>query len=283
MELSLAGLDLVSDSRAGLATCHALPSLRLCFDIGWCTPAVARRCRTVLSTHGHVDHLACLAQHVSQRAMQRMPPTRLVVQEEEAEGVAQLLRAWEAVSRTPLPCELVPVQPGSTVELGKGLRARAFRASHRVPTVGYAVHRVHHRLRPELQGVEGPEIARRRAAGEEVREPVEELLVAFTGDTRPVVLAREPWLDRVRLLIMECTFLDDEGAEQRADRTGHTDVVGLVRQLVPLLERGSTEVLLTHGSVRYPPRAFTEALDRHVPPELRHRVRALEELVLRPG
>jgi len=272
MELELAGTVVRARSVAGIETCIELPGHRLCFDIGRCTDQAAARCRTILCTHAHVDHLGALPHHVARRAMWRLPPTRLVVPATEVEAVERLLQGWRELARTELPCEVVPAEAGEEIPLGKGRSARPFRSSHRVPTLGYALIRRGQRLRSELEGMAGPQIAARRASGETVTEPFERIEVAFTGDTRAVVLDREPWLERARLLIIECTFLDGDGAEQRADRTGHVALPQLAARAHRLVQ---PDVLLTHFSSRYSPDRIRDAVARCLPADLVDRVTLL--------
>lgn len=279
IELDLAGLRVNAQSVAGRATCIELPELKLCFDIGVCSDRAAGRCRTVLSTHGHVDHLGALPHHVARRAMWHLPPTRLVVEHGEVPRVEALLAAWRGVARSELPCEVVAMRVGERLELGGGLTARAFRSSHRAPTLGYGLYRSRERLKPALRALPGAEIGRLRQSGVPVTEAVDELAVAFTGDTRAVVLAREPWLLEARLLIIECTFLDDDGALERADRTGHVALARLAEQLEGL--GSESRVLLTHFSARYAPDEVRAALDRCLPAAVRDRVAPL--LPVRPG
>jgi len=272
MELTLAGIALRARSVAGTETCIELPGHRLCFDIGRCTSKAAGRCRTILCTHAHVDHLGALAHHVSRRAMWGLPPTRLIVPASEVEAVHRLLEAWRTLARSELPCEVIGAEPGVELSLGKKLSVRPFRASHRVPTLGYALVRRARRLRAELRGLPGPQIAARREAGEDVTEPFEEVEVAFTGDTRAAVLAREPWLSEARLLIIECTFLDGDHDVARADRTGHVALADLARHADRLTQDA---VLLTHFSSRYAPDEVRAALTRVLPRDVRSRVTPL--------
>ena len=209
IDRTVGGVRVVGVSVAGIETCLAIPSYQLCFDIGRCHTGAAR-CRDVLISHGHVDHLGGLANHVAVRAMHRLAPSRLYGDPSLEEEVADLLRGWERRSRTPMPYAWTSVAPGEAIDLGRGLVARGLRASHRVPTLAWVVQRRETRLRPDLVGATGPEIAARVAAGEDVRVPYERIELGFSGDTRAALFDREPSLCAARVLLAECTFLDHD-------------------------------------------------------------------------
>jgi ribonuclease BN (tRNA processing enzyme) len=61
------------------------------------------------------------------------------------------------------------------------------------------------------------------------------------------VLAREPWLLDVEVLVLECTFLR-EGDRERARRFGHTHLADLVDVAPSLRNR---HLVLTHLSRRH--------------------------------
>jgi ribonuclease Z len=126
-------------------------------------------------------------------------------------------------------------------------------------------------------GLPGPEIANRRAAGEQVTVPFTSTEVAFTADTRAALLDREPRLLEARLLVCECTFVDDPRGEvdpdlgARADRTGHLRLNDLVLRN----DRFRNEaILLTHFSTRYGLGQVRNAVDA-LPEPLRSKVAAL--------
>jgi len=269
--LELAGIQVDAISTAGLGTCIQLPTLDLCFDLGVC-PQSAIRQRTVLFTHAHIDHMGSVVQHCASRKMLGMPRARYVVPPEHIDALEGVLEAWKKLDRNRLDCELVACGVGETVSLKSGHFARAFRAPHTMPAQGYVVYRKNRKLRPEWRGVPGAQIARARASGVQVVDEVDEPLVAFTGDTTADVLDREPELGRVKLLVMEVTFVDDRISAEAARRRGHVHLDDLVERAHLLT---ADHILLTHLSARYGHRDAEACLDARLPASLRERVTLL--------
>ena len=267
----LAGISIDAISTAGLGTCIQLPSLDLCFDMGVC-PQSAIRQRTVLFTHGHIDHMGGVVQHCASRTMLGMPRARYVVPPEHIDALKGVLDAWARLDRNRVDCELIPLGVGETVPLKSGHFARAFRASHTMPAQGYVVYRKNRKLRPEWRGVPGAQIAVARARGEQVVDEVDEPLLAFTGDTTAHVLDREPVLGEVKLLMMEVTFVDDRISAKTARTRGHVHLDDLVERAHLLT---ADHILLTHLSARYGHREAEACLDARLPPDLRERVTLL--------
>lgn len=268
IDLELCGTRVSAVSWAGVETCIGLPGLKLCFDIGRGTPASVRY-STVLFTHGHVDHTGGVAHHCGTRTMRRLgAPTYYIPHEHHGAFVA-VMEAWRALDRAELPCTIHAVGPGDRIELAKGRHAVAFRAVHRVPTLGYAIVEQRRSLLPELRGLPGKEIAARHSRGEPVHVEREVVEVAFCGDTTVDVIDQQPLVRQARLLILECTFIDDAISIERARKTGHVHLDELIER-AHLLE--NERILLTHFSPRYSPAYIAKTLQSRLPDSLRERV-----------
>lgn len=270
--LRLAGLAVGGLSIGGIETCIDLPEHKLCFDVGRCPRWAVARPR-VLVTHAHMDHLGGLAYHCATRSLLGMAPPEYLVPREDAEALGELFAAWRRLDRSELPHRLVPLGPGDEHRVGRDLVARPFRASHVVPTQGYGLWRERKQLRPEYRGRSQSELQRLAVdGGVELSERTEHCEVAFTGDTRPEVIEQVEAVRRARLLVMECTFLDERVTVEQARATGHTHLDDLLRVL-PLLENEA--LLLTHFSARYSAGEVDALLDRKLPPDVRARTTAL--------
>ncbi len=253
----------------GHETCIDLPELRLCFDIGRCPTWAVPRPR-VLVTHPHMDHLGGLAYHAATRAMLGMRPADYLVPPEEVERIEALFEVWRGLDRSELPGHVRGVGIGDAFDLGKGFAARPFRSVHRVACQGWSIWRRHKRLAPQFRGLPEAELA--RLAREDRRdlsthESICEL--AFTGDTRIQVVEREEVVRKARVLVIECTFLDDRVDLARVHETGHIHLSEIVER-AELFE--NERIVLTHFSARYSPERVRAILEAELPDSLRERV-----------
>jgi ribonuclease Z len=255
--LTLAGQTVHALSIGGIETCFQVPAFDCCLDIGRCPPG-ATRFRTLLLTHGHIDHASGLPYFVSMRAMHKQPMPRVYCPKGARGPLARILEAWQALQTDTDHVELVGVGPGETLPLKNGF-ARTFASPHRIATIGYALHRRVSKLRDALHGLPSAEIAARARAGETVHDVVERNELCFPGDTRIDVVVREPMVRTARVLLLECTFAGPDVSSAHARDGGHVHLDDIVAH-ADLFEN---EVLvLTHFS------------RRHEPDELERRVRA---------
>jgi ribonuclease Z len=102
-----------------------------------------------------------------------------------------------------------------------------------------------------------------------ITEPVEVPEIAFTGDTLIEVVEQEEVVRRARLLILECTFLDERVsvAESRAKGHVHLDEIAARAELFE-----NEAILLTHFSPRYSSEEVRRLIREKLPPRLLERV-----------
>jgi ribonuclease Z len=264
--MKLAGLTVSGVSVGGMETSIRLRELGFCFDVGR-ADRDAVNCETVLFTHGHVDHFAGVFAHVAARGLRGMRPPTYVVPPHLAEPLHQLLELWRGIDRADLACKVVPLGPGEELVHRQNLRIRPFAVSHFGPAQGYGVWEVKRKLMPRYRELTHDEVRALRATGEEVTEPVETPLVAFSGDARSDVLD-EPVMRSAKLAIFEVTFLDELVSVESARSKGHT-------HLDEVLERAehfrNEAILMTHFSSRYNPERVRAILAERLPASLRAR------------
>jgi ribonuclease Z len=269
--IEVGGVELRALSVGGLETCHWLPRWKVAFDIGRC-PLRVVDCRTILFTHAHMDHLGGIAYHTATRSLRRLPPPVYVVPPHCVEDLGRLFEAWRRLDRSDMPHELVALGPGDQYRLGNGLLVRPFAAPHSAPCQGYGLWSRKEKLRTEFQGRSGRELAELRRRGVQLSDPVETPELVFTGDTLIEVVEQEEVVRTARVLVMECTFVDERVSVREARSKGHVHLEELAERAALFANEA---ILLTHFSARYRAHEILRALDARLPAELRARVTPL--------
>ena len=270
IEQQLGDIRLLGYSVAGEETVVAAPELNVCFDVGR-APVEIISIDHVLLSHGHMDHAAGLAYYFSQRNFVGITPGTVLAPKVLADPIRDLLRVWGQIEGHVSPGRIVPMGPGESFELRKGLFARTFDVNHGVSSLGFAVVEVRHKLKPEFTALTGPELVELKKKGTEIEYSLEIPQVAYCGDT-----AEGSWLQRdmvrqAKVLLLECTFFEpDHVSRARAGYHLH------VKDVARLLNRLENEhIVLTHVSRRTGTREAKAALARLVDESTLSRVRFL--------
>ena len=237
--------SVVGYSVAGEETVVQCPELGVCFDVGR-APQFALTSDILCVSHGHMDHVAGLAYYVSQRYFQGLKPPTILVPEEIADPIDEMLLAWRRIERQPTPYDLVEMRPGQMFRVRKDFGVRAFRTHHGGPSLGYAAVDIRHKLREEFLGKSGPELAKLKEDGVEIQYVKEVPIVAYLGDTGPGPVWKEPDVVEAKILLTECTFFEDD--HRRTAKAGrHTHVSDFAGYLPRL---NNEAVVLLHVSRR---------------------------------
>lgn len=255
-------------SVGGVYTSLCVPELDVLFDVG-ISPRSFVGVDNLLISHGHADHIGALPALMGVRGLSRKTSPRTFLPAEIVEDVREALAALSRIQRYELQPELIGVRPGEVHHVHGDLHARVFKTYHPVPSVGYQLFRNVRKLRDEFKQLPGPEIARRREAGDELFEWHERAELAYATDTLIEVVDREPSLTQSRVLILECTFLDErkERAEARSRCHIHLDEI---------IERADAfqneQLVLMHFSQLYSPEEVRSLLQRRCPAHLFQRI-----------
>ncbi len=255
-------------SVGGLYTSLQVPELGVLLDVG-IAPRSCTGAQHLFVTHGHADHLGALFTLVGARGLNRLPPVRLYVPADTLDDVTAALEALGRLQGFRLDADPIAVAPGAEFELRQDLAVRALPVDHVVPTLAYQFFKRVKKLRPEHAHLPGAEIGRRRLAGEDLFDVVEHLELAYVTDTLLSVVDQHPSLLRTRVLILECTFLDERKSieSSRASKHVHLD------DLIEKAEQFENEALvLVHFSQLYSPAEVHSILQRRCPPRLWERV-----------
>lgn len=263
----LGSTPLIARAVGGVETCYQLPGFDLNLDIGRCPDGAERQSRLLL-THAHIDHAAGLPYYVSLRGLYGFPPPTVYAPRASIPAMSELLSAWGRLQSDSERCTLVGVEPGETVDLGRGLSAEIFSVDHGIDSVGYTIRQRRRKLLPELAGAPGHRIRDLADAGETIHHHIEHPELSFAGDTTIEVLRRSPQILESRVLLLECTFVGPGVSSDEAKERGHVHL----EQLIPWADHFRNErVLLTHFSQRHE-RARVDAELEKLPVSLRRKV-----------
>ena len=256
-------------SVGGVYTSIHVPELGVLFDTG-ISPRSFGAIDTILLSHGHADHVGALPALLGIRALHgKTKPPRVVMPKEIVEDLGVALAALTKLQRWPLEIEALGMLPGDELALRPDLHVRAVRTFHPVPSLAYLLVRKVAKLRAELHGLAGPEIAARKRAGDDITEIEDRLELAYATDTLVSVLDHSPELLKARVLIMECTFLDERKSLEAARAGCHIHL----DEIIERADRFENEhVVLMHVSQLYRTDEVAQILDRRVPPALRKRI-----------
>jgi len=262
-------VPIVGRSVAGQESFYRLPTLRSALEVGRCPDALVA-VPNVFVTHAHLDHAAGVASYASQRTLQGLEPGRVFLPAEVKEGFEKILAlhvSLEGFER--YAAVLHGVRPGDRFPLRHDLEVDVIAGSHRIPCAGYVFCEMRRKLRRDLAGSPGEEIARLRERGVAVTEEVRTPLLAYPGDCDAGIFDAAPEIFRARILLLECTFLRP-GEEEKAARYGHLHLSDIAARAGDFANEA---IVLTHFSAKYSKDEIEQRV-RTLPASLRDRVTA---------
>jgi len=262
LDTSWGRLRIAGGSRAGEGTLILLPQLRLALD-----PGRPHRALTPMSTsfvsHGHLDHLGGIGYWASQRYLNAMGAAVALAPRQIAPGIERLLDLHaDLEGGKPYSVKVLAVTEGDTHHLRNDIKMVFFATDHWVPTLGTILVWTKRRLRAELVGLPGDEIARRRRAGETISVEQHIDLVSYCADSGPRLFQRHPRILQSEVLLLECSFFRPSDRD-RADRYGHLHLDDLLAISGRL---GCRHLVLLHASRRHRLREIEEIIDTKLRP-----------------
>jgi ribonuclease Z len=256
-------------SVGGVYTSLHVPELGALLDAGIAARSTAAAPNIFIS-HGHADHIGALPTILGIRGLHKHPPARVFVPTAAAESLKEAIGAVSKLQRHELAIDVTEVEPGQRFELRSDLAVRVFRTHHTVPSVGYQFVRPVNKLKAEYRDLPGAEIARRRALADDLFDHYEHLELAYATDTLLSVIDSNESLLRSKVLVLECSFVDERKSlkDSRAGCHIHLD---------ELLERAADfdneHIVLMHFSQIASPDEVREILARRCPKDFYERLR----------
>ena len=268
-EVSVDNYTIRGISVGGIYTSLLVPEIRSMFDVG-ASPRSFTGAKRLFLSHGHVDHIGALAGFLGIRALSGKKNPLKVFLPEEIEGpLTEALSTLASIQRYPLELDTVPMQPGDIASLGSNLYVRAIRTYHPVPSLGYIFFRRVDKLLPTFSHLSGVEIGQRRKAGEKLFRQQETNELAYVTDTLAKVLDAQPQLYNTKVLIIECTFLDERKSLQATHQGCHIHL----DELIERAERfNNNAIVLMHFSQIYRPTDVHRILSERCPENLKNRM-----------
>lgn len=271
VELRFGDLRIEGYSRAGDDNWFRIHPPGLALDVGRGALQLAGA-QDVFLSHGHLDHALGLPYVLSQRSLHRLVHTRVFCPAAIAEAMQGFITASERLEGARYRYDLVPLEPGDQVSVGRGLRMEAFATDHVVPSLGYHLWHSRRRLAPVFAGLPPAELISLREQGVDTSETVEDLWLTYCGDTGPALFEREPRLFRSKVLMLECTFLGEEHRD-KGERFKHLHLGDIAHWADELQNEA---IVLHHLSRRFRVEELRAEVERRLP-ELAPRIHILVE------
>lgn len=248
-------------SRAAVQTYWRIPEMKLGFDLGG-QPWDFMGTPTWFVTHTHLDHIAALPVYVARRRMMKMDPPTIYLPEHAVDNVDRLLHSYSRLDRGRLPCELIAVKDGDTIELSRELAISAHATRHTVPSLGYIVWQRRRKLKPEYQGLSGEEIRDIRLQGHEVSHEQRLPKLAYLGDSSAAGLDACPDMYRSQVLIAEMTFVAPGHRKEKIRKMGHMHLDDFVQRR----DRFENQLVIAgHFSTRYHDNQIRHFVEKALP------------------
>jgi len=248
-------------SRAAVQTYWRVPELKVGFDLG-AQPWAFMGTSTWFVSHGHLDHVAALPVYVARRRMMKMEPPTIYMPQVAIGPVQEILKQFTRLDRGRLPCKLVPIEPGSEIELSREHVVTVSATQHTVPSLGYIVWERRRKLRSEYAELTGPQIRDLRLGGTEVTEERRIPRFAYLGDSTPAGLDECPAMYEAHVLVMEITFVAPSHRKDKIHKFGHVHLDDVLERR----DRFHNELIIaSHFSTRYTRKRVAYLVNRAVP------------------
>lgn len=252
-----------------------------CFDMGYASRESVS-CSNILISHGHMDHISAVPQHIKKREQNGAKSATYHVPEMLVEPLKTVTSQFAAMNGGNQALEAPDIRgcnPGDKIQLDRGYFAVPFPTVHRVTSQGYIIYKARKHLKDEFLGLSPREISEKIHSGVNVHDIEITPEIAYTGDTTFQVFTDEVFpppsdLFKVKLLIVEATYINLakplKDCIEQARKYGHIHLSELYDNADKF--RDIQNILLVHFSDKYSVRYIQEQVFGGMPLMLKDKV-----------
>ncbi|MDH5721256.1 MAG: MBL fold metallo-hydrolase [Spirochaetia bacterium] len=255
-------------SIGGVENCYLLKDYKFAVDIGR-GPQQVIEIPNIFITHGHLDHAAGIPYYFSQRSLKGKEPGTVYVPKKLKKPLNAILKKWHKIEGFQYSNTIKGLKHLSTVPLTEGYYIKCFESFHRIPGLSYALMRKTSKLKKEFLNLPGEQIKKLRESKKDIFDAQHICVAFFSGDTTIEVLEKYPEARQAKVLVIECTYIDDARPIERARKWGHIHLDEIIDKH-KLFE--NEKIFLTHFSRRYQPSYIKEILNQKLPDEIKNRI-----------
>src|SRR5262245_35970821 len=263
------GLTIEGWSRAAVQSYWRIPELKLGFDLG-AQPWDFMGTPNWFVSHTHLDHVAALPVYVARRRMMKMDPPTVYVPAESFDDVKKLMVIMHRLDRGRQLAEVKGVAAGDEIELSREHVVSAFDTVHTIPSRGYIVWERRNKRKDEFVGLPGEKIRDLKLSGVAITREVRIPLVAYTGDTAPAGLDKNPPCFDAKILITEMSFIRASHRRDKIHKFGHMHLDDFIERAAQFKNE---LIVAAHFSTRYHPNEVRKLLDVKLPAELKAKMK----------
>lgn len=268
LKFSHANIGFEGISEGGIRTSIAIPQYSLLFDIG-SIPHDKIHLENVLVTHGHLDHAAGIPYYISQRSLQKLKPPSIYVNEAMYENTKKIIQLYSEIEGFDYKYNLISTEANKPFPLSPNTFFKAYKTTHRIPSQGYTIFETVKKLKPEFSDLNGGELVRLKANGQNITEEKDTPLVSFSGDTQIEYVLEHKDVRESKILFLECTYVDSDRNVERARAWGHTHLDEIFYHAK---EFKNEKIVLIHFSKRYKQSFIKDIVKKKTPEILKGRI-----------
>jgi len=255
-------------SSGGVENCFLLPDYHIAFDIGR-SPEEFISANKIFISHGHLDHAAGLPYYFSQRSLKNMKSAVVYVPEKIEKPLTQILELWQEIEKFKYPKQLVAFNKDDTTSISKEIFIKAIQSYHRVPSLGYVLYRKVTKLKQRYLSLSGKQIEKLKRQNKDIFNEQVQSLFCYSGDTDIRFIQKNESVQNAKVLLLECTYIDDKKTSANAKKWGHIHLDDIIEN-EHLFK--NEKIYLFHFSRRYSKKYILSILEMKLPDSLKERI-----------